>query len=151
MSPNETIREKLNLSACDQVGFVFKDIETAIARYEGVFGSFERMDPGEMVFQYRGKEEKCELQLAFAKSGDLEIELIGWVSGGCPHKEFIDAGREGMMHLRFLVDQLDSSVKEAEKLGYNSIWSKRWNDKLAVAYLEHKDDPLVLEFFENTG
>ena len=128
---------------------MFRDIDAAVKAYESVFGKFERMDPGVMSYNYRGREEDCELRLAFAKSGDLEIEIIGWESGECPHKEFVDAGREGMMHLRFIVDNLEQKVKEAAQFGYRSIWDKRFAENLAVAYLERDNDPLLIEFFEN--
>ena len=143
------IANKLGLPPCDQVGFVYKDIDAAVARYEGIFGPFTRLDPGVMTYNYRGKQEDCEIRVAFAKSGDLEIEFIGWVSGGCPHKEFLDSGREGLMHLRFVVDKLEDWVEKARKFDYHSYWDKRYADNLAVAYLESKDDPLILEFFEN--
>ena len=102
-----------------------------------------------MTYDYRGVQEECVIRLAFGKSGDVEIELIEWVSGGCPHKEFLEAGREGMHHLRFIVDELERQVKAADSLGYEVIWGKRWREGLAVAYLERPGDPLVLEFFEN--
>ena len=102
-----------------------------------------------MDYIYRGQPEQCDLRLAFGKSGDVEIELIEWVSGGSPHKEFIDAGREGMQHLRFIVDNLEEKVAEAGGLGYEAIWGTRFAEGLAVAYLERPGDPLVIEFFEN--
>jgi hypothetical protein len=151
MSKATEIQKQLCLSPCDQVGFVFRDIDAAVRTYEPVFGSFDRMDPGVMSFNYRGKQEDCELRIAFAKSGDLEIELIGWVSGECPHKEFVDAGREGMMHLRFLVDNLDQKIEEAANFGYHSIWDKRFAENLAVSYMERDNDPLLIEFFENNA
>lgn len=149
MNQDSEIRKQLSLAPCDQVGLVYRDIDEAVARYEGLFGPFERMDPGVMTYLYRGKEEDCELRIAFAKSGDLEIEIIGWVSGGCPHKEFVDAGKEGLMHLRFIVPKLEDKVKEAAEFGYRSIWEKRFADNLAVSYLERDDDPVLIEFFEN--
>ena len=102
-----------------------------------------------MSYNYRGAEEECDMRLAFGKSGDVEIELIEWVSGGCPHKEFLDAGGEGMHHLRFIVQDLESKVVEAGALGYEAIWGKRYGEGLAVAYLERASDPLVIELFEN--
>ncbi len=146
---SDKIRKQLNLSNLNQVGFVVRDIKQALALYEPLFGPFSTMDPGSMSYTYRGQEEECELRLAFGSSGDVEIELIQWVSGGCPHKEFLDAGREGMHHLRFIVDDLDKDVKAADALGYEVIWTKRWHEGLAVAYLERSGDPLVLEFFEH--
>jgi len=145
----EDIRKQLNLPDLNQVGFVVRDLEAALALYAPIFGPFSTMDPGPMTYDYRGREEECEMRLAFGSSGDVEIELIEWVAGGCPHKEFLDAGREGMHHLRFIVENLETTAAQAEAFGYHAIWSKRYGDGLAVAYLERDNDPLVLEFFEN--
>ncbi len=145
----DKLRVALDLPPVDQVGFVVRDLEQALALYEPMFGTFSRMDPGPMTYDYRGRGETCELRLAFGSSGDLEIELIQWLSGGCPHKEFLDAGREGMHHLRFRIDDLAASVPAAEAIGYTAIWQKRFGEGLAVAYLERAGDPLVLELFEN--
>jgi len=146
---SEQLREKLDLPQMDQVGFVVRDMEQALALYEPVFGPFNTMDPGPMTYDYRGEQEECDMKLAFGKSGDVEIELIQWLRGGCPHKEFTEAGREGMHHLRFRVETLEDKVAEAEKVGYRNIWGKRYGEGLAVAYLEREGDPLLIEFFEN--
>lgn len=146
---NKTTRDKLCLPPCDQVGFVYRDLDAAIALYEPLFGPFSRMEPGAIEWDYRGEKNTSELKLAFGRSGELEIELIQWVSGGTPHKEFIDQGHEGMHHLRFRVDQLESRVAEAEAFGFRSIWQTRFGEGLAAAYLEREGDPLIIEFFEN--
>ena len=112
-------------------------------------GSFAVMDAFDMEWVYRGKPEISSLKIAFAKSGDVEIELIEWVSGETPHKEFIDAGREGMHHLRFMVDNVEEKVAQAKACGYREIWYKRFGEGLAASYLEREGDPLILEFFEN--
>jgi catechol 2,3-dioxygenase-like lactoylglutathione lyase family enzyme len=143
------IQDKLDLPPIDQVGFVVRDMDAALALYEPLFGPFTTMDSGEFEYDYRGSKDTSSLKLAFGRSGDVEIELIQWISGGTPHKEFIDAGREGMHHLRFRVDKLDEKVAEAEALGYSAIWQTRYGEGLAVAYLEREGDPLLLEFFEN--
>ncbi len=148
---SEDIRQALDLPPCDQVGFVVADLDAAMAMYNPLFGPFTTMEPGLMTFNYRGREEDSEIKLAFGKSGDIEIELIEWVSGWTPHREFREAGREGMHHLRFIVDTLEDKVAEAEVLGYKNIWSKRFGEGLAAAYLERDGDPLVIEFFENHG
>lgn len=140
---------RLNLPPLDQVGFVVRDMDAARALYEPMFGPFTTMDPGPMTYDYRGEQEECDMRLAFGKSGDVEIELIQWLAGGCPHREFLDAGREGIHHLRFRIDDLDSKVAEAEAIGYRPVWRKRFGEGLAVAYLERDGDPLLLELFEN--
>lgn len=148
---SENIRQVLDLPPCDQVGFVVADRDAAMALYNPLFGPFTTMEPGLMTFDFRGREEESEIKLAFGKSGDVEIELIEWVSGWTPHREFREAGREGMHHLRFIVESLEDKVMEAEALGYKNIWSKRFGKGLAVSYLEREGDPLVIEFFENHG
>jgi len=146
---SELLQSHLSLPKLDQVGFVVRDLQQSLALYEPMFGPFSMMEPGPMTYNYRGAQEECEMLLAFGKSGDVEIELIQWVRGGCPHKEFIDAGREGMHHLRFVVDTLEPKVDEAQSIGYNNIWGKRYGEGLAVAYLEREGDPLIIELFEN--
>lgn len=145
----DDIRKQLDLPDLNQVGFVVPNLEQALALYEPLFGPFSRMDPGPMTYDYRGAQEECTMRLAFGRSGDVEIELIEWVSGGCPHKEFLDAGREGMHHLRFIVADLDAQIEAARSVGYEAIWGKRYGQGLAVAYMERAGDPLILEFFEN--
>ncbi|QFU75902.1 hypothetical protein EY643_09635 [Halioglobus maricola] len=147
---NDSDSAALSLPPVSQIGFVVRDLEQSIARYQPIFGEFVEMSPGEMDWEYRGKTEPAELKIAFGKSGDVEIELIEWVSGECPHKEFIEAGHEGMQHLRFLVDDVDAKVKEAEALGYQQIWYKRFAEGLAASYLEKEGDPLIVELFENS-
>ena len=146
---NTQIKEALNLPQVDQIGFVVKDLDKALERYQPMFGEFAVMDAFDMEWDYRGKPEVSSLKIAFGKSGDVEIELIEWVSGKTPHKEFLDAGHEGMHHLRFVVDNIEEKVQQARAYGYQEIWFKRFGEGLAASYLEREGDPLILEFFEN--
>ena len=140
---------QLGLPACDQIGFVYRDLDAAIARMTPVFGPFERFEYGEMTWNYRGTEEPSEIVLALGRSGDVEIELIQWVSGATPHKEFLDAGREGLHHIRFVVDDVDRMIDKAAPVGWRPVWHKRFGEGLAAAYLERDEEPLLVEFFEN--
>jgi len=146
---NTNTPKELNLPPVNQVGFVVKDLEKAIEFYKPLFGEFTVMDAPDMEWDYRGRPEVSSLKIAFANSGDVEIELIEWVCGETPHKEFLEAGHEGMHHLRFIVDNVEAKVEEAQACGYRQIWYKRFGEGLAASYLEREGDPLVLEFFEN--
>ena len=143
------IASQLNLPPVNQVGFVVRDIKQAIALYTPLFGEFVEMEAPDMEWDYRGTPAVSSLKLAMAQSGDVEIELIEWVSGDTPHKEFLEAGREGLHHLRFVVDDVDAKILEAQALDYRPIWYKRFAEGLAAVYLEREGDPLVIEFFEN--
>ena len=46
----EDIRRQLNLPNLDQVGFVVRDLQSALALYEPLFGPFSTMDPGPMTY-----------------------------------------------------------------------------------------------------
>lgn len=147
MSKTETA--KLELPPVDQVGFVYRSLEAAMALYRPLFGDFEVLETGSIGYRYRGREEPAELRVGFARSGAIEIELIEWVSGGCPHKEFIERGREGLHHLRFPVASVDAQVARAQAIGWEPIWHKRFAEGLAMAYMERAGDPLLIELFEN--
>lgn len=146
---NDAARESLNLGQVHQVGFVVRDMEAAMKIYAPLFGEFKTMDAADMEWDYYGEPEVSTIKVALAKSGDVEIELIQWVSGKTPHKDFLDAGREGLQHLSFIVDNLEAKMKEAEALGYRAAWYKRFGEGLGAAYMKRDDDPLYLEFFEN--
>ena len=92
---------QLGLPPADQVGFVVRDLEQAMAAYGPLFGPFSTMDGSVTDARYRGRTEDAGLKIAFGRSGDLEIELIQWVSGHSPHREFIEKGREGMHHILY--------------------------------------------------
>lgn len=145
----DELRTALKLPPIDQVGFVVRDLEQAIALYTPLFGEFRILEAPDMEWDYRGQQEVSSLRLGLAQHGDLEIELIEWISGKTPHKEFLDAGREGLQHLRFRVTSLEQRVSEAQQLGYRSVWYKRFSDTMAAAYLERDNDPLMIEFFES--
>lgn len=145
---NVAIVEQLQLSPCEQLGFVVRDMDAALALYEPLFGPFTMMEPGNDSYNYRGEQAEVDLQLAFGKSGELEIELIAVKSGRSLHQEFLDSGGEGMHHLRFRVEQLEPKVEQALALGYDNIWGKRFSADTAVAYLVRPDDPLIIELLE---
>jgi methylmalonyl-CoA/ethylmalonyl-CoA epimerase len=142
----QSIRNALDLPACCQVGFVVPDLEAAIALYEPVFGAFETVEYGRIEgARFRGKTAPYELKIGVGHSGELEIELIEWVSGETPHKEFLDAGRAGMHHLSFTVDDLDAVVDRAKSLRYDAVWYHAMSNEIKYAYLERAGDPLLVE------
>ena len=139
----------MGLTTMDQIGLVYKDLDAALALYEPVFGPFEVFKYGEMEWEYYGVPETSEINMALASSGNIQIELIQWVSGKTPHKDFIDAGREGLQHIRYRVDDLEAVQRKAEEHRYQAIWKKHFAPGLAAAYLARDNDPLIIELFEN--
>jgi methylmalonyl-CoA/ethylmalonyl-CoA epimerase len=139
---------RLDLPPADQIGFVVRDLKAAMALYDPLFGPFSTMDGSVKAVQYRGGVADVSLDIAFGRSGDLEIELIEWVSGHSPHREFIERGREGMHHLRFRVDDADHWIEKAKTVGFQAIWYKRYSADTTFAYLERENDPTLIEFLQ---
>jgi len=141
----------LGLDKIVQIGFVVRDIDEAIERYNPLFGPFKKTPP-EFAIQYASYKgaprSPYELKVAFGHSGDLEIELIQWVAGDTPHRDFIDQGREGMHHVQFRVDDCDAWVAKLNAAGYETVWFDRLRPDIAYAYMERPGDPLIVEFLE---
>lgn len=140
--------ETLGLPPIDQVGFVVRSIEETKERYSALFGPWREMDGSVRDADYRGRKEDVTLSILFGHSGDLEIEFIEWKEGHSPHREFIEAGREGMHHLRYRVEDTDAWVEKVAPLGYRPIWYKRFTEDTIFAYLEREGDPLLIEFLQ---
>ena len=139
---------QLGLPQIAQVGFVVRDLRAAIARYEPLFGPFWTMDGSVAGATYRGRIADVKLEIAFGRSGDVEMELIEWQGGESPHREFIERGCEGMHHVQYRVDDADGWIAKLEALGYVNIWYKRWSADTVFAYLERPGDPTIIEFLE---
>ncbi len=139
----------LGLPKIDQVALVVRNLDDAMALYEPMFGPFHCIDGSTRDADYRGGKADVELRIAFGRSGDLEIELIEWVSGDSPHAEFIRQGREGLHHLRYRITDIDHWLARFAERGYKKVWGNRLEvPKAAWAYLERDGDPLIVELLE---
>lgn len=149
---NETAQDaalaNLGLPPIDQIGFVVKSIDAAEERYAPMFGPWTRIDGSVQAANYRGRIADVKLEILFGRSGELEIEFIEWQGGESPHSEFIEQGREGIHHLRYRVDDTDRWIQRVAAVGYEPIWYKQFSDDIVFAYLERKDDPLLIEFLQ---
>jgi len=87
-----------------QVGHVVRDVDRAMAYWTGTLGigPFHVIRQAPMTnFHYRGRRvADIVLTLAFAQSGDVQIELIQQhCDTPSAYREFLSAGREGVQHL----------------------------------------------------
>ncbi len=130
------VGKQFDLGDIDQVGYVVRDLEKAIPRFEAIFGECTRMDSDTPGTTFRGQPSDVTLKMAFFQSGLMEIELIEPVSGAGPHQEFLDAGGEGAHHVRFRVSDVDGKLPELEAAGYQTIWYHRYTPEIVWAYLE---------------
>ncbi len=141
--------KSLGLPQPDQIGFVVRNLDQAMAMYDPLFGPMHKVDFGNQQASYRGGPRTAyDLRYAFGRIGDLEIELIEYVSGDTPHRDFLAQGREGVHHLRFRVDDLAHWQDRLETAGFKPVWHDRISDDIAYAYFEREGDPLLLELLQ---
>lgn len=137
----------------DQICLVVPDMKAALALYEPLFGPFVVLANGPYESVCRGAKAMVDMVVAFGRSGDIEIELVQPLSGPLPHREFLDAGRTGIQHLRHTVDDLQGWQLRLEALGYAEVWAGSYPatpDTRAIrwVYLERPGDPVLVELVE---
>lgn len=143
----EGLTGELGLPPIDQVSYVVEDLDRAIERFAPLFGPIVTHDVVLKNSTYRGQKSDVSLKIGFGRSGDIEIELIEVVSGQSPHTEFLAGSKEGMHHVRCLVDDLEPVVERAARHGYENIWSYEATEHgVRLVYVER--DGTVLELVE---
>jgi len=71
---------------------------------------------------YRGAPTEPVVSIAFANSGDLQLELIEQEDDSPSiYREFLDAGREGFHHLAWWVEDFDAVTADATAAGWTSV------------------------------
>ena len=146
-----SIPASLGLPPADQIGLVVRNLDDAMRLYEPLFGPFEVVEGTVTAAQYRGHTADCHLRCAFGRSGALEVELVEWVWGESPHRDFLDSGREGMQHIRFPVRNIGEWIEKAQQFGYQTVWYKQWSPEMTFAYMERPGDPTLIEFMQTVA
>ena len=138
----------VTLPPIDQVGYVVRDLDATLARYEQLFGPFTHLDTALSGVWYRGTPTDVTLRLAFGRTGPIEIEFIQPVAGASPHTEFLAAGREGIHHVRYRVDDAHATMAALGTVGFQPIWRHDMGHAV-FAYLEHASrDGVVVEVLQ---
>src|SRR3954447_23387280 len=91
-----------------QQAWVVADLETAEQAMRATLGcgEFVKFSTGDMEYELRGRTVSCAPDLGFARSGNVQIELIQPLRGEGVQAEFLEARGSGPHHLGFLVDDL---------------------------------------------
>ena len=112
-----------------QNGYVVRDLAAALHHWTevlrvGPFYCFERVAVED--FRYRGEPSPIEVSIALANSGDLQIELIQQRNDApSMYRDFLDAGHEGLQHVAYWTDEMDTMMKRAEEAGFTMGQSGR--------------------------
>lgn len=106
---------QLKLNKVDQIGIVVRDIDAVIKSWSTLFniGPWTHREMNGKNEQ----EQPVKVHLAFAMLGTVQIELIQPVEGRIFHSEFLDVHGEGLHHLGFYVDDVDTEAANLVKQG----------------------------------
>jgi methylmalonyl-CoA/ethylmalonyl-CoA epimerase len=136
-----------------QIGVVVKDMDQAIERLAELgIGPFKlNMPPAEAKEMFRGKMfiPNEGVLIKSARIGNVELELIQPVKGDSPHKEFLDAKGEGIHHVAFHVDDLDSEVDKLTEKGAEVLIRSDKKLKVGIAYLDLHASGLIVELVKH--
>ena len=146
-----TKEPSVRLPPVEQIGIVVRDVDEAVEFFTSTFGwgPFRISEVEMKGFSYGDRTGDCRLKMAFARSGDVEIELIQVLEGQTPHSDFLRRHGEGMQHLRFRVDDCDGVTAALAKEGVEPLWSQKFPGIAAFAYMKtDKTSGLMMELFE---
>ena len=121
-----------------QIGYVVRDLDTALSDWLalGVGPWFVVREHTQRV-NYRGRSIEVTISVAFANSGDLQVELIHQ-HGDTPSifTEFLDSHGEGFHQFAWWVTDFDEAVAAAEAAGWPVVWSGGEDTATRFAYVE---------------
>lgn len=121
----------------DHVGAVVRDLDKAMKYFQSMgIGPFTT-NPSEVATDRKvyGKPANIKLKGAEAHLGPIKFELIQPVEGESVQKEFLKSKGEGMNHIGFIVDDLETEVKKLEEMGFSVISSGKIPPSGGFAYV----------------
>lgn len=133
----------LALGTLRQLAWVVHDIEAAMAHWSGVLGVgpwFYKPAVGVTQFRYRGRESAVlpELSLAFANSGELQLELIQQRNDAPSlYRDFLLQRGQGMQHVAYWTEGFEAATAALLQAGYVEGHAGRVGERGRFAYFEH--------------
>jgi methylmalonyl-CoA/ethylmalonyl-CoA epimerase len=123
-----------------QQAFVVADLEPAEQAMRESLGcsEFVNLPPDDLEYDLRGERVSCALAIGFARSGNVQIELLQPVRGQGLHVEFLASNGPGAHHLGFIVDDIDAVVALGESSGFPNVMGGRFGN-LRFCYLDTYD------------
>lgn len=109
--------------AIRQNGYIVADLQAAMKAWLAIgVGPWVVLGASVQTMTYRGTVVHPELTIAFANSGDLQIELIQLLNDEPSiYKEFLDSGRVGYHHLAYWADDYEAFDVAARTAGMSFV------------------------------
>jgi len=143
--------EKYTLPPVTQIGVVVKDLERAAKYYETTFGlgPFRIFEFAVNEMKVRGKPVSLErMRIGFARTGQLQFELIELPEEETIYHEFYRAKGEGLHHLGIHVADMEPHLAEMRSKGIGILQEGKIEDT-SFAYLDTEEvGGVILEFIQ---
>jgi methylmalonyl-CoA/ethylmalonyl-CoA epimerase len=125
------------MNKIEHIGIAVKDLNLSNQIFEDILGSASY------------KTEKVESEgvaTSFFKVGPNKIELLEATRDDSPIAKFIEKKGEGIHHIAFAVDSVESEIKRLQDKGYTLIHEvpKKGADNKRIAFLHPKSSNSVL-------
>lgn len=89
------------------------------------------------AYEYRNVASSPAIDLAFAQSGEMQLELIAPIDDEpSAYRDFLTSGREGLQHLAWWTDQYD----RVEQAGREAGWSILQRGRFATTRFSYFED-----------
>ena len=125
------------LNKIEHLGIAVSDLEASEQIFKDILG----------VASYKREEVESEgVITSFFKVGENKIELLQATNPDSPIAKFIEAKGEGIHHVAFAVDDIDSEIERLMGLGYRMIHEKAKDgaDGKRIAFMHPKGSNRVL-------
>ncbi len=113
----------------EQIGFVVKNLEESIARYETLLGVgpfvVRRFIPD--YYELDGVSGTLCLKLAKCQWGEVELELIEAANDNPGSLEFLEQHGEGVQHFGYYVEDYEACLTYFQEQGIKMIHCAEWN------------------------
>ena len=117
-------------SAIVQIGIVVPSVDTAVKNYANLLGisewniNYVDTDHGKgRNFHVGGKEVAVKAKIAWAKIGEIELELIEPQDDSSIYAEYLRSNGPGVHHLMFSTNDYQHTVEQMRRNGVMSIVS----------------------------
>jgi methylmalonyl-CoA/ethylmalonyl-CoA epimerase len=121
----------------EHIGIAVKDIDQSNALFASLFGKAH----------YKIEDVESEgVKTSFFQSGPNKIELLQATNDNSPIAKFIEKKGEGMHHIAFAVDDIESEIERLKAEGFEMIHNapKNGADNKLIAFLHPKSTNGVL-------
>jgi hypothetical protein len=137
--------------AIRQIGFVVTDLDTALKSWLSLgVGPWYVIRGQKQCASYRGVPCEVTLSIAFANSGDMQIEVIQQENDAPSiYTEFLSTEGEGFNQFAYWATDFDATMRSLTDAGWPVVWSGGEGDGVRYAYAVPPGGPAaIIEIME---